>query len=94
MYLFRGDLGRVGDVEQFGKDFRGTVESFRAMTARDLQVANDQRIKIVMAAPGDTYAKYAKRASIKQFPEETLRVINGQYPRGEPRAGDLIKTVQ
>ncbi len=94
VYLFRGDLGRVGDVEQFGKDFRGTVESFRAMTARDLQVANDQRIKIVMAAPGDTYAKYAKRASIKQFPEETLRVINGQYPRGEPRAGDLIKVVQ
>ena len=47
-----------------------------------------------MANPGDTYAKLAGKVSIKRFPEETLRAINGQHPRGEPRAGDYIKIVQ
>jgi len=32
--------------------------------------------------------------SIKVDGEETLRVINGHHPRGEPRAGDLIKVIQ
>ncbi len=94
VYLFRGNLGKVGDVEQFEKDFRGTIESFRAMTARDLQIANDQRIRVVIAKPGDTYAEYAKRVSIKTFPEETLRFINGHHPRGEPRDVDMIKIVE
>ncbi len=94
IYLFRGTLGAVGDPEQFEADFRETLGSFRAMTSADLKVANNQRIKVIMAKPGDTYAELAKRVSIKQFPEETLRILNGHHPRGEPRAGDYIKVVQ
>ena len=69
-------------------------ESFRAMTAEDLRVANNQRIKVVMANPDETYAELAKRVSIKSYPEETLRLINGQHPIGEPRAGDFVKIIQ
>ena len=94
IYLFRGTLGAAGDPAQFEEDFRATLDSFRAMTAADLKVANNQRIKVVMANPGDTYAGLANKVSIKRFPEETLRVINGHHPRGEPRAGDYIKIVQ
>ncbi len=94
IYLFRGTLGAVGDPSRFEEDFRATLGSFRAMTALDLKVANNQRIKVVMAEPGDTYAELARMVSIKQFPEETLRIINGHHPRGEPRAGDYIKIVQ
>ncbi len=94
IYLFRGTLGAVGDPAQFEKDFRATLESFRAMTAADLQVANNQRIRVIMANPGDTYAELGRKSSLKRFPEETLRVLNGHHPRGEPRAGDYIKIVQ
>ncbi len=94
IYLFRGTLGAIGDPAQFEKDFRATLESFRAMTAADLKVANNQRIRVVMADPGDTYAELARTTSIKHYPEETLRVLNGHHPRGEPRAGDYIKIVQ
>jgi predicted Zn-dependent protease len=68
--------------------------SFRAMTAADLQVANSQRIMVIAAKPGDTYKTLAGKVSIKSYPEETLRVINGDHPVGEPRAGDNIKIVQ
>ena len=64
------------------------------MTASDLDAANRQRIQVVMANPSDTYAALARKSSVKSFPEETLRVINGHYPRGEPRAGDNIKLVR
>ena len=93
-YLFKGELGATGDPAQFERAFRATLGSFRAMTAADMKAANNQRIRVVMANPGDTYAKLARQVSIKSFPEETLRVINGHHPRGEPRAGDHIKLVQ
>jgi predicted Zn-dependent protease len=94
VYLFKGEVGAVGNVAAFEGDWQKTLESFRAMTAEDLRVANNQRIKVVMAEPDDTYAELAKRVSIKSYPEETLRLINGQHPIGEPRAGDLIKIIQ
>ena len=94
VYLFKGELGPVGDPEQFERDFQETLASFRAMTASDLDAANRQRIQVVMAEPGDSYEALARKSSVKSFPEETLRVINGHYPRGEPRAGDNIKLVR
>lgn len=94
IYLIRGTLGAVGDPAQFEKDFRDTLGTFRAMTAADLKVAQNQRIKVIMANPGDTYEELARKVSIKRYPEETLRILNGHHPRGEPRAGDYIKIVQ
>ena len=38
--------------------------------------------------------KLAQQSSIKRSAEETLRLINGDYPLGEPRSGDMIKIVQ
>lgn len=94
VYLFRGEVGPIGDVTAFEPQWRQTLESFRAMTAEDLQLASSQRIRVVEALPDQTWAELAQQASIKRFPEETLRLLNGQYPVGEPRAGDLIKVVQ
>ena len=94
VYLFRGEVGPVGDPVAFEPLWRATLESFRAMTADDLRVANNQRIEVVLADPGDTYAELAQKVSIKSYPEETLRLINGDYPNGEPMAGDYIKIIQ
>jgi len=93
-YLFKGEIGPVGDVPTFEKAWSDTVHSFRAMTAADLRIANSQRITVVMAKPEDTFASLAKKSSLKSYPEDTLRLINGLYPVGEPRAGDNIKIVQ
>lgn len=94
VYVFRGEVGPSGDPAAFDALFKSTIESFRAMTADDLRVASSQRIRMVEATPGLTYGQLAARSSIKANGEETLRAINGHHPRGEPRAGDLIKTVQ
>jgi len=95
VYLFNGELGgNGGDQAAFEEAWTAVLQSFRAMTAEDLKIANDQRIEVVIAKPTDSYASLAQKSSIKNYAEETLRVINGQHPIGEPRAGDFIKIVQ
>ena len=95
VYLFTGELGpNGGDQGDFDEVWTQVLEGFRAMTAADLKVANDQRIAVIVAKPDDTYAGLAQKSSIKSYAEETLRVINGQHPIGEPRAGDYVKVVQ
>jgi predicted Zn-dependent protease len=94
VYLFEGELGKVGDPQEFERQFRDTVLSFRAMTAADLRVINNQKIKVVIAEPGQTYAQLAQGIPLKVHGEETLRVINGHHPIGEPRAGDPVKIIE
>ena len=94
VYLFSGKCKSAVDLEACDKNFHTTVQSFRAMTAEDLRLINKQRIKVVVARPGDTYAKLAAFSLAGVDGEETLRVLNGHHPRGEPRAGDKIKIVE
>jgi len=49
---------------------------------------------VIEAKPGDTYAALARRSSLRDHAEETLRLLNGDYPHGEPHAGDPVKIVQ
>ena len=94
VYLFNGELGKVGDPQQFSDQFRATVFSFRAMTGQDLRLVNRQKLKIIEARPGDTYGALARKVPLRSNAEATLRLINGHHPRGEPRAGDRIKIIQ
>jgi len=36
------------------------------------------------AKPGDTYELLAKATVLKENPVEQLRLLNGDYPNGEP----------
>ena len=94
VYVFNGEIKDNGDPVAFEKLFKDMVTSFRPMSAEDLRLINKQSIALVEARPGDTYAKLAAKMSTKVDGEETLRVINGHHPRGEPRAGDLIKVIK
>ncbi len=41
-----------------------------------------------------TYKELARTSEIRSYAEETLRLINGDYPFGEPRPGNPTKIVQ
>lgn len=94
VFYFKGECGPKGDPETFRKQFRATLEALRPMTRDDLKIANSQRIEVIVAEPGDTYAELARNSPINEFPEETLRLLNGHHPNGEPRPGDYIKVVR
>ena len=94
IFLFRGECGEEGDPETFRADFEQTLAGLRQMTAADVQIANSRSVEVIVAEPGDTYEALAKTSSLRSFPADRLRLLNGDYPYGEPRAGDLIKIVR
>ena len=94
VFLFAGAAGPKGDPAAFRRDFLATMHALRNMTPEDAQVANERRIKVIVAEPDVTYADLARNTPIERFPEETLRLMNGGHPHGEPRAGNYIKIVE
>ena len=94
MFLFRGEAGPNIDVDAFRAVFVETLKTLRGMTAADVHMANTRRVKVLVANPHDTYAKLASRTAIRRYPEESLRLLNGGHPNGEPRAGDFVKIVE
>ncbi len=94
VFLFRGEAGPNIDVDAFRSVFVETLKTLRGMTAADVHMANTRRVKVLVANPHDTYAKLASRTAIRRYPEESLRLLNGGHPNGEPRAGDFVKIVE
>jgi len=65
--------------------------SFRAMTAQDRAAARPWTLRTTPFPPGG-FAQLAKNTPLPQA-EAQLRLINGFYGGGEPRAGQLVKVV-
>lgn len=93
-FAFKAETREPADVEGLLEELLAVIASFRRMQAADLQEATTMRVKVVEAKPGDTYALLGRVSALDRYPEEQLRLLNGDFPNGEPRAGDLIKTVQ
>lgn len=71
-----------------------SASTFRRLKEMEFVLAEPDRLKIVKAAPGTTLAGLAKSSPLKTYGEETLRLYNGFYPKGEPEPGSLVKTVR
>ena len=94
VYLFKGECGEKGDPAAFREKFRALVDGLRGMTEADANVANTRRVEVLVAQPGMTYAKLAEDTTLRDHAVETLRLLNADYPNGEPRPGDYIKVVR
>lgn len=94
IYSIRGEAGIDTPPEEFRQDFESTVRGIRGLRPDDVPEDTRSRVVVVEAKPGITYEKLAQSSPIRIQPAETLRLINGDYPNGQPRAGDLIKVIQ
>ncbi len=70
-----------------------SIKSFRPIARNEGVFADPVTIDWVQADGRVTYAQLARESRIPEFPEETLRLMNGDYPAGEPQAGEWIKVV-
>lgn len=68
--------------------------SLRKLTAADRDKAAARRLRATQVKPGETIRDLAARAAFPDHAEDRLRLINGLYPDGEPRAGDWVKLVE
>lgn len=72
-----------------------TLSSVRRLNRADQQHAKETKLKTIRVQRGQTFAQLAKRSpSLEKYAEQELRLLNGMFPSGEPRPGQLIKIVQ
>jgi predicted Zn-dependent protease len=71
---------------------QSTEESFRALTATDRLAARPWVIRSTNYPKGGM-AQLAQQTALSEAAEAHLRLLNGRYGGGEPRAGELVKTV-
>ena len=94
VFVIRGEAGPQGNTAQFQTDFEYVVSGIRDLKPSDLAKDTRSSIAVLIANPGDTYSSLSAESPVHNHATETLRLINGDYPRGEPRAGDHIKVIQ
>lgn len=92
-YIFFATTKEDGAVGAFDQAFLNTVKSFHRLEPDERPLAKALKIHIVEAKAGDNYARLAKDSRIPNYAEAQLRLINDQYPSGEPQAGQHIKIV-
>lgn len=89
-YLFEG---KAANFPAADPQLLAMIESFRPMAPREKQTGKPLNIHYIQVPRGATMATLAASLRIPDA-EAQLRLINGLYPRGEPRTGDWIKMIR
>jgi predicted Zn-dependent protease len=84
----------IGKVQPPKQTFFDTTKSVRKLKPGEIKLAEGSTMKLVTARRGDTIASLARRSNLDRYAEAQLRLINGLYPSGEPKAGQRIKIIE
>ena len=90
-------VGGATSRESFNRyhdNIEAATMSFHAMTNAERGGSTPLVIKIITAKPGITYAELARGSPLGKNAESYLRLINAQYPSGEPAPGQELKIVE
>ena len=90
-YIFDGRTANAALAPFYDTLFLSTIRSFRPMTNADRDAVLGIQIHYIEAPEGMTFAKLAESCPVQPYAEETLRLVNGYYPKGEPEPGEWIK---
>ena len=89
-YLFEG---KANDFASADAQLLAMIESFRPMHPKERQTGAARYVHYIQVPRGATMASLA--AGVRTADAEArLRLLNGLYPRGEPRTGDWIKVIK
>ncbi|HLP97900.1 MAG TPA: M48 family metalloprotease [Sideroxyarcus sp.] len=89
-----GNAKTTTTLEAQRNAMKDTVRSFHVLSDEEKKALKPLTLKLVTAKKGDTYAKLAQRSPLGKNAESYLRLINAQYPQGEPVAGQTLKIVE
>ena len=93
-YIFRGEVEDSSGNNQIDELLLASIRTFRATQRGETPSGRELKIKYVQASEYFDFAVIAQSSKIAEYPEDTLRILNGYYPTGAPEAGDWIKLVE
>jgi len=93
-YIFAGASKQKNNSRKYDADILKTASSLHPLTHAEKKLAKEKKLKIIRAPAGTRYASLARKSSLTNYPEEQLRLLNDQYPSGEPKPSQLLKVVR
>ena len=95
-FVIQGKSGTKGTPDYVKSSIEEVISGIRSLTSADLLYEEILKVHVQIAEPGDAYASLVDPSALysMDYPEETLRLINGDHPYGEPRAGDYVKVIK
>ncbi len=92
-YVFAGARKDESDNRKYRTEFLNAALSLRALTAQERALAQPRRIAVFQADANTRYPALAAHSGLTSYAEAQLRLINGDYPSGNPSPGRLMKTI-
>ncbi len=93
-FIFRGEITNNSAVDEIDEQLLESIRTFRAIQRGETLLGSEMKIRYVQASEYFDFAVVAQQSKIANYPEETLRLLNGYYPSGQPEAGEWIKLVE
>ena len=93
-FIFRGDIASRNEEDAIDEMLLSSIQTFRSIQNGEVVAGGELKIKFVQASEYFDFSVVSRASKIKNFPEETLRLINGYYPAGTPKEGEWIKLVE
>lgn len=84
----------ASNVDEVDELIMESVRTFRAIQRGETLLGSEMKIRYVQASEFFDFAVVAQSSPIANYPEETLRLLNGYYPAGNPEAGEWVKLVE
>ncbi|MBT6059322.1 MAG: hypothetical protein HOG51_14885, partial [Gammaproteobacteria bacterium] len=94
VYTFRGEILDDTSVDEIDALLLASIRTFRAIQRGEAFTGSEAKIKYVQASEHFDFSVVAQSSRIANYPEETLRLLNGYYPIGSPEEGDWVKLVE
>ena len=93
-YIFAGTARSTQQPGKYDADIEATAKSFHPLTAAERKLATGKKLDIIRAPKGATWSSLAQGSPVTNHPEEQLRLLNDQYPTGEPAESQILKVVR
>ena len=93
-YVFAPTYKTLEASRRHAEALRTSIRSFHALTDEEKVKARALAMREIKADERTRFAELAKASPLGRNAEGYLRLINGLYPRGEPKPGQMVKVVE
>jgi predicted Zn-dependent protease len=93
VYVFAGARRNPDDRRKYRTEFLNTALSLRGLRAEEFELARGRKLALLRASADTRYTRLAHESELASYAEAQLRLLNGDYPRGQPAPGKLMKVI-
>lgn len=94
VYQFTGVARSADNQKLFDGQFKDVARSFHHLNATEKKLATGLKLHLIRATAKTRFAQLAAKSPIREYADAELRLLNDLYPKGEPRASQMLKIVR